>query len=259
MIEPILVGAGRIGLALARRAETKGTPTQLLGRHDRWDVLDQPAGQPIALCVRNDDLAVVLPRIPQHRHCDLLFLQNGMLRDWLAKQGLAQASRGLLFFAVADRTCDPAPGGVSPLWGHHAQEFANWLNALDLPAAAVTAQEFADIELEKLLWNCCLGVVCQAQHCTATEAATMYASQLADLVAELAQVGRPALRAQADNEALTQRIISYSLQLGDYRAAVKEWPWRNGWFVAEAKRRNMACPLHDRLLHQAMGESAGAV
>lgn len=251
MVEPILVGAGRVGLALARRAAERGMTAPLLGRHDSWEALQAPAGQPIALCVRNDDLDAVLARVPLHRQADLVFLQNGMLRDWLRDHNLDMATRGLLFFAVADRSAQPVPGGVSPLWGPHAAGLAAWLRALDLPADAVHAREFADIELEKLLWNCCLGVVCQARKCTVAQAATEHAAQLAGLVAELARLGRPALGATVDDGTLVERIAGYSVQLGDYRAAVKEWPWRNGWFVAEAARHNLPCPLHDALLAQA--------
>ncbi|MBI5609948.1 MAG: hypothetical protein HY902_13830 [Deltaproteobacteria bacterium] len=251
MVEPIFIGAGRIGRALARRAAQRGLEAPLLGRHDAWDVLEAPQGQPIALCVRNDDLGAVLARVPAHRHTDLVFLQNGMLRDWLREHDLELATRGLLFFAVPDRNAEPQPGGVTPLWGPHAQALAGWLRSLDLPAEAVHAAAFANVELEKLLWNTCLGVVCQARHCSVAQAATAHAGLLAELAIELARLGRPALGADVDDAALVERMVAYSVQLGDYRAAVKEWPWRNGWFVAEAARLGRTCPVHGALLAQA--------
>ncbi len=251
MVEPVLIGAGRVGLALARRAAERGLKAPLLGRSDGWDVLDASPGQPVALCVRNDDLDAVLDRVPPHRWPDLVFLQNGMLRDWLRAHDLAAATRGLLFFAVADRSADAQPGGTTPLWGPHAQSLATWLAALGLPAEAVAERPFADVELEKLLWNSCLGVLCQAHGCTVAQVAGDHAEQLKALVGELAALARPALGALADDQGLSERIARYSLQLGDYRAAVKEWRWRNGWFVAEAARRRLACPLHTALLTQA--------
>jgi hypothetical protein len=37
---------------------------------------------------------------------------------------------------------------------------------------------------------------------------------------------------------------AYSRTIPSWRGAVKEWPWRNGWFVAEASRRGVPTPLH---------------
>ena len=104
-----LIGAGRIGGALQARAAQKQRPIAVLGRHDDWRVLDAPSGAPIVVCTRNDDLPAVLARVPQARHGDLVFVQNGMLRPWLAANGLFQSAASLGFTAadlerVADYT-----------------------------------------------------------------------------------------------------------------------------------------------------------
>lgn len=126
------------------------TTVPALRRADAWDALQAHESTPILLAVRNDDLADVLARVPDHRRKDLLFLQNGMLRPWLAENGLQHATRGLIFFAVAKRGDVPRSGGESPLCGPHAAAVAAWLNAIGLPAREVDAAAFASVELEKL-------------------------------------------------------------------------------------------------------------
>lgn len=243
-----IIGAGRIGTALHDKSLATGSQAQLITRTQGWHLLEQPAGSPIAVCVRNDDLDGVLARTPAHRRSDLVFLQNGMLRSWLAHNGLGKATRGLLFFAVAARGAAPVPGGESPLCGPHANAMADWLGALGLPARAVAGGEFSAVELEKLLWNTCMGVLCQAHSCDVATAVTAHRASLDALVAELTAVAGRAFAPTPDPGDLADRITAYSLQIADYRAAVKEWPWRNGWFVEEALRRAMACPTHARLL-----------
>src|SRR5690606_13983845 len=102
-----------------------------------WDRLDAPAGAPILLAVRNDDLDAVLARVPAHRHVDLVFVQNGMLRPWLAARGLSAATRGLLFMAVPRRGAAIEPGGESPFHGPHAQALLDAFRAAALPARVV--------------------------------------------------------------------------------------------------------------------------
>ena len=246
-----LIGAGRIGGALQARAAQKQRPIAVLGRHDDWRVLDAPPGAPIVVCTRNDDLPTVLARVPQARHGDLVFVQNGMLRPWLAANGLADATRGLLFFAVPARGAAIEAGPASPFCGRHAAAVVGELQALDVPAEVVTAAQFAGWELEKLLWNCAFGLLCQAHACTVGDVLTRHDAELAALTAELLAVGQVALGVQVDGAAVLQRLVAYSAAIPDNRAAVKEWPWRNGWFVAEAARQGVALPVHARLCQQA--------
>ena len=73
---------------------TDDTQVKLIDRQRGWEALDAVAGKPIIVATRNDDLAQVIARVPAHRQPDLVFVQNGMLRDFLADAGLATATRG---------------------------------------------------------------------------------------------------------------------------------------------------------------------
>lgn len=241
-----IVGAGRIGTALYAASQRAGIACDLWQRADSPSALgaqlgDLPAHTPIVVCTRNDALPAVLLAVPHEHHADLVLVQNGMLRDFVRENGLQHATRGLLFFAVASRGADAEPGGVSPFVGRHAQQLAGWLTQLGLPAEAVEPPAFAAIEVEKLLWNCIFGLLSQALQLPVGPIARDHAGDVAALVHELLPVALRAapeaasvLGSVAGEHALTERLRGYSLAIADYRGAVKEWPWRNGWFVAAA-------------------------
>ena len=247
----IVIGAGRVGTALAQLG---GERVQLIDRERGWQHLERPAGEPIVLCVRNDDLAAVLARVPAARRDDLVFVQNGMLRPFLAEQGLAAATRGLLFFAVSRRGAAPEPGGDSPFCGPRAREVVAAFTEFGLAAREVSPPAFAAVELEKLIWNSAFGLCCEAFACNVGTVVRDHRECLDALLAELLAVGGPPLglvgEQTLDEAALGERLRSYSLAIAGYRGAVKEWPWRNGWFVAQARTQGRATPVHDRLLRE---------
>jgi ketopantoate reductase len=253
----IVIGAGRIGTALAARHDDHGQPRFLLVDRQRgWEQIDPEPGGAIVLAVRNDDLAAVIDRVPQQRHGDLVFVQNGMLRPWLDARGLAEATRGLLFMAVPTVGAAIEPGGESPFWGPHAQAMVDAFTAVGLPAKQVDAQTFAAIELEKLIWNCAFGLFCQALDCDVGTVVEQHRPRLRLLVAELLAVGGPALGVELELDPLVERLCEYSRSIPSYRGAVKEWPWRNGWFVSTARARKIRTPTHDMLL-LAIGKGLG--
>ena len=115
-----VVGQGRIGGTLVRHSPT---PCGVHTRADSWATATIPPG-PIVVTTRNDDLDGVIDALPDERRGDLVLIQNGMLRPWLASRGLSEVTRGLLFFAVSSRGATPEVGGPSPFTGPHAGEMA---------------------------------------------------------------------------------------------------------------------------------------
>ncbi len=247
----VVIGAGRVGGALAQR---EPSVFALVDRERGWELLEREPGEPILLAVRNDDLPAVLERVPARRRPDLVFAQNGMLRPWLDERGLGDATRGLLFMAVPTRGAAIEPGGESPFWGPHAAAMVEAFRAARLPAALVDASAFAAIELEKLIWNCAFGLCCEAFACDVGVVVEAHHDSLRELVAELLAVGGPELGVELELDALLGRLCAYSRSISSYRGAVKEWRWRNGWFVEIARARDVATPTHDRLL-AAIGRS----
>lgn len=240
-----VIGAGRVGRALHELAPLE---LPLLDRVSGWAVLDVPAGEPVLVCVRNDDLAAVLARVPAARHGDLVFVQNGLLRAWLREQGLADATRGLLFFAVARRGDAIQPGAASPFVGPHAARVVATLQRLGVPAQEVDATAFAAIELEKLLWNCCFGLCSEALRCSVGEVVEQHADTLHALVAELLPIGEQLVGTSLALAPLVARLCDYSRSIPTFVAGLREWSWRNGPFVDAAARAGLALPVHEQLL-----------
>ncbi len=244
----IIIGAGRVGGALAQRARDAEVEHVLVDRTQGWDAIGASEA-PIFVAVRNDDLGAILERIDEKHHGRLVFTQNGMLRPWLQRRGLAGATRGLLFFAVPTRGAPLEPGGNSPFTGPQAEVTAAWLRRLEVPATAVAPESFAVTELEKLLWNCCFGLLCEHTDKPVGAVVEEHAELLSRLVDELMHLGMPAFGLSLDEaarEAMKARLCEYSRSIPDYRGAVKEWPWRNGWFAEVAR----APGLHEELLEK---------
>ena len=245
----VVIGAGRIGLAVERAADDNGEPCTLLSRDSDWSVLEREAGEPILVATRNDDLDAVLQRVPKQRHQDLVFIQNGALGPWLEDRSLGACTRGLLFFAVADRQSDAVPGPEpSPFTGPLALQTVRWFVRLGLPAQVVDWPRFCAWELEKLCWNAAFGLLCEVYDCTVGEVCDQHEDDLRALVSDLRRVGRASTNVDLPQDWLVERLMAYSRSIPDYRGAVKEWPWRNGWFVREAVRLGVSTPEHARLL-----------
>lgn len=244
----IVIGAGRIGTALHERAAARGVDCTLVTRTEGWDALQSRPGTPILLAVRNDDLDTVVGRIPAHRRHDLVFIQNGMIRGWLQTHSLARCTRGLLYLAVPRVGAPIAPGGVNPFCGAHAVEMVGRFVDLGLEAEAVDWARFSAWELEKLIWLCAFGVLCEHLDLTVGEVCAQHRAELRSLVTELSRVGRAALGVDMPLGWLVDRLCRYSASVASWRASVKAWPWRNGWFVEAARRYGVPTPLHDELL-----------
>lgn len=242
----IIIGAGRVGGALAQRARKAGLEHTLVNRTEGWDAIER-TGAPIFVAVRNDDLSAVLDKVPASARERLVFTQNGMLRPWLTQRGLGDCTRGLLFLAVPSRGAPLDPGGNSPFVGPQAGAVAKWMGSIEVPASTPDATAFAVTELEKLLWNCCFGLLCEHTDGPVGAVVEQHDELLTRLADELLHLGMPAFGLTLDSdarEALKERLRAYSRSIPDYRGAVKEWPWRNGWFVEVAREAG----LHEELL-----------
>ena len=229
-----IIGGGRIGHALDSIAEhsvlvCRGEP-----------IPDLPG--PIIVCTRNDDLAAVVAAVSSHRRADLVFVQNGMVESWLDSQGLSDASQALLYFAVSKVGAQPQDGGGSVVRGPRAAEFAALLHRGGLQCTVVERSEYRRQMAEKFLWNCIFGVLCDHFDCTVGEAVQLHKEALTELTVELASQTFSQLGEEWDL-AIVDRLCDYSLTIPDYRAAVKEWSWRNGWLWDLGPG-----PVHRRLL-----------
>lgn len=247
----IVIGAGRVGTALAARAPEHGLSCTLIDRESGWDALSGPQGDPIVVAVRNPDLADVVRATPQHRRDDLVFLQNGMIRETLAELGVARATRGLLYFAVPSRGAPVQPGRTSWFSGPHGLAVARWLGTMGLVSRDVDWARFSFYELEKVSWLVAHGLLCTVHDCTVGEVAERHADTLLALARELGVIGRCAHGVDVDPEYLRDKLVDYSRSVPEWRASVKAWDWRDGWFQRQAARHGVETPVHRELLRAA--------
>lgn len=214
--------------------------------------LDRPGpAMPILVCTRNDDLPGVLEAVHPSRHADLVFVQNGMVRPWLAARGLTGNGRGVLWVAVPKKGDPPVPGGPSAFSGPWSAEIAALLDAHGVDSAAVGAVDFAREEAVKLAWICVYGPLGSATGLRVGVLADRHAADVRTLSDELHPLlaHQPGLDLGPD--ALFDRLQAYSARIPHFGAAVKEWRWRNGWQLALAQERGVPQPALRRWLRQA--------
>ncbi len=248
------IGAGRIGTALAARAAALGMPLALIDRERGWEALEEPPGEPILVLVRTLDLPALAARVPAPRVRDLVLVQNGMLRGWLPDLGLQSCTRAELYFAVAARGGPIVPGDATVLSGLHADAVAHWLGRLGLPARSVDWLRFTWYELEKTIWLAAFGALCDRYDVSVGGVAAEHRDELREVVAEMIRVGRATAGVEAPVDWALDRLVRYSAAIADWRASVKEWEFRNGWFVAGSRRFGVATPTLDAL-HAALGRA----
>ena len=247
----VVVGAGRIGMALHRGASRD---VVLVDRTSGWDALDAAPGEPVVLAVRPDDLDAVLTRIPARRRADLVFVQNGALRTFLAERGLSEVTRGVLY-VLAERAGPVPIARTSFFFGPHAEHVAAIFSEADLPAVVVARETFAIHELEKLVWLAAHGPLCDALALPVGTVDDAVPGALAELTAELATVIAAAWNMPVPDTVL-EHGVAWSEEIPHYRASVKEWPWRTGWIEEQARRLGLPTPHHRRWLRAAGGTHA---
>ena len=245
----LLIGAGRIGTALHQAAGPDAST--LIDRDSGWDALQGEVGEPIVLCVRNDDLDTVIERVPKRRHQDLVVVQNGAVRDYLADRGLQGITRGLLYFAVAKRGDPISPGRTSWFSGPHALTCAAFLNRCGVDAQNVDWMRFTAKEFEKMAWILVFGPLCDKYQAPVGRIVDEHYDEVAALTAEIRVIGRRAMSVDLPIDWLVHRLCDYSRSIPDYRAAVKEWEWRNGWVVGVAEKAGIDLPVHSSILEAA--------
>ena len=249
----IIVGKGRVGEAFA---DMNPSPDKdaLVGRGEPVVPATHPAG-PIVVCTRNDDLDAIIDATPSDRREDLVFIQNGSIGPFLESKGLADATQVLVYFAVAakgeaptDGKTDTNPEGLTGAYGKHAQAIADRLHASGLSCKVYgTKREFQKSMLEKLVWICAFMAVgaMQGAGCTVGDVESKHKDEVGELILELYTAGCNDLGIDADTDGLVERLCAYARSVSHFPTAVKEFPWRNGYFYGLGED---VCPKHTAAL-----------
>eukprot|EP00195_Chlamydomonas_chlamydogama_P007584 CAMPEP_0202907694 /NCGR_PEP_ID=MMETSP1392-20130828/43520_1 /ASSEMBLY_ACC=CAM_ASM_000868 /TAXON_ID=225041 /ORGANISM="Chlamydomonas chlamydogama, Strain SAG 11-48b" /LENGTH=263 /DNA_ID=CAMNT_0049596709 /DNA_START=187 /DNA_END=978 /DNA_ORIENTATION=- len=248
-----IVGGGRVGLALA----DMGTSDVVV---KRGESVHGPPG-PIIVCTRNDDLQAVVDLTPPNRREDLVFIQNGMLQPWLDARDLGENTQVLVYFAVAkkgdkptDGKTDVNPEGLTAAYGKHAAAVAARLHAGGLSCKVLDKVEFTKAMLEKLIWISAFMAIGAKHGATVGEVEKNHKAEISKLIEELAAAGSRELGISL-NPGSVERLLAYGRSVAHFPTAVKEFPWRNGWFYGISQREVAAgrpdpMPYHTSLLKE---------
>ncbi|MEC7985467.1 MAG: hypothetical protein VX278_09900 [Myxococcota bacterium] len=251
-----IIGAGRIGQLFAS-VQNKIPETNItLLRRGETQIAETG---PIILCTRNDDLQAIVDFIPQKRHGDLIFVQNGMLQTWLRENRLEDTTQALLYLAVSKIGDQPVDGTRSVVTGRHADFLCLLMKTLDLICHEVSKEKFTEEMVEKFLWNCCFGLLSQYSERSVGQLIDDYSSKrqiayIEDLILELLTVCEHALGftlEESEKKPFIDRLLNYSMSIYDYHGKVKEWKWRNGWLVEQSSHPQ---GIHHKLLLETVPE-----
>ncbi|KAJ8600252.1 hypothetical protein CTAYLR_002002 [Chrysophaeum taylorii] len=254
-VPAVVVGGGRIGGLLS----SLGPKDVMMTRTSGWPE-DAPAEGPIYVCTRNDALDSVIDATPVDRRDDLVFLQNGMLGPYLESKGLAHATQGLVYFAVAklgdapvDGVTDLDPQGLTTATGKWAPAFKARLAKAGLKCHVKEGEDFQRAMLEKHVWICAFMLVGASRGCTVGEVEANYASEFDELAEEMVSAGEAALGITLAPGYL-DRLKAYARSVSHFPTAIKEFSYRNGWFYkmsmdAFAAGQSDPLPIHTKLLY----------
>ncbi len=244
----ILVGNGRVGQGLVKRSQACGVEVLMVTRNRGMDRIDPTAGGPVLVCVNAGDIRSLVSGMPLERKQDLVFVQNGMIGPALADVGCAENTLGLLYFAVPRRGDSIQPGGTSLFCGRHAASMVRWFDALGLRAEEVGRSAYTEEMMAKLIWNCTFGLLCEVYKETVGDLVAKRSDEIAGLVGEFCSVANQSMNTRLVTADVVHSACEYSLTIPDYQGALKQWEWRNGWFVDAAHVGGIATPVHARLL-----------
>ncbi|CAJ1399476.1 unnamed protein product [Effrenium voratum] len=231
----------------------------IVRRGDAFPV-DAPKG-PVYVCTRNDVLKDIIASVPEDRHEDLVFVQNGALMPFLDKElrpGLPITIL-LVYFAVAkkgeaplDGKTDTDPEGLTAVnaGGKWARE-VNWrLTSSDLACRILRKPHFTQAYWEKNLWIAAYMLVGSLHSCTVGEVESKHRAEVDEMITQLATaVSATQPEVRWEQLLLCDRLAAYARSVAHFPTAVKEFEWRNGAFYdmtlqAEAAGRPDPCPKH---------------
>lgn len=230
-----IVGKGRIGGMLKDILPD----AHWIGRSD---VI--PTTGPIIVATRCDDLYDVVERVPVAERSQLIFVQNGMITSFLHEYNLQACTQALLYVAVSKRGATPVDGGRSVVHGVHASFLSQLFQKGGLVCTSVDQERYNQELIEKYVWNCGFGLLCSSFSLSVGEVVEQRRETADALLWELAQDTAHQLHTSIDKSIL-ERLCAYSMSIYSYRAAPKEWKWRNGWLWSKKQGT-----LHRDYLHR---------
>jgi ketopantoate reductase len=221
-----IIGSGRVGSFFSSLLECKV--------YTRHDVLEGFVDGPILIATRNDDLDKILATIPEMRKDDLVFIQNGMYLPLVKKHLSTEPTLLLIYFAIQAKGDLPVDGGGSLVTGKHSDLFRRLFTKNNIELEKVERDSFLKAMYEKLLWNCVFGLLCRIYDKPVGEIVEVHSDVISKLTSELVEVIEGTQNIKL-GPFVDKNLCNYSMSIKEYKGDVKEFPWRNGWFVDQRR------------------------
>jgi len=239
-----VIGLGEVGRRLAGALTSAGVEVRPVGRESGWSGLEDPAAGPVLVCVREEALGDLLPRLAGIASARLVFVQNGWIRPLL--DGLPGCGRGLIWFNSKGeffRLLRP-----NLFHGTVAAPLAAALGRGGLDAAALDDAGFRAAEAEKMGFNCVVGLPLAVHGLALGDYLARHAAEAEALFVESVTVCARALGVAA-GPAWWEEFRHAVEPLGWVRAATaKALEFRGGAVARLARELGVEVPVTARLL-----------
>lgn len=260
-----IVGAGRIGQTLQGFGKDAGFEDTLVKRGEK---IPADGSGPIYVCTRNDALDAVIDECPPNRRSDLVFYgQNGYIEDFLTKKGVfSDSTKVLVYMAVAklgekptDGITDLNPEGLTAATGKWAGQVAARLKNGDMTCNVLDEDKFRASMMEKLMWISAF-MLLGVHHggITVGEVESKHKADFSKMVTEMAACLKEERGIQL-TDGTVERLCAYARSVAHFPTALKEFEWRNQFWLDISRAREAAgkpdlTPLHTELLLKARAD-----
>jgi len=219
---------------------------------------------PIYVATRNDALSSVIDKCPASRKEDLVFYgQNGYIEDFLkAKDVFSDSTKVLVYMAVAKLGEKPTDGitrlnpeGLTAATGKWAEQVAARLRGAGLTCNVLNEDDFRASMFEKHMWICAFMLLGVHHGGTVGDVAAQHSEDLKAMVAEMMAVLEEE-RGVKFKPGVQDRLLAYAETVAHFPTALKEFEWRNQFFLDLTRAREAAgkpdlTPMHTKLLTKA--------
>eukprot|EP00960_Hanusia_phi_P058766 763979-Hanusia_phi.AAC.5 len=262
-----IIGAGRIGTALKEMGKEAGFEDLVVRRGEN---ISAEGSGPIYVTTRNDDLKGVLSDCPPSRKSDLVFYgQNGYIEDFLKDEKVFDDStKVLVYMAVAklgdkptDGITDLNPEGLTAATGKWAEQVAARLRGSGLTCNVLDEDNFRACMFEKHMWICTF-MLLGVHHggITVGEVESKHKEDVFKMVEEM-QKCLEVERGIKFKDGVPERLCAYARSVAHFPTALKEFSWRNKFWLdiaraREGKGEKDLTPFHTKLLLKARDDGA---
>jgi hypothetical protein len=238
------IGTGEVGRRLSQALRTSGSEVIEVTRHEGWHRATHDPDGVRLVCVREEDLAMVIDRLAGVPDRSIICIQNGWIRPVLS--GTPHVTRGLIWFTSKGDFFEILR--PSPFHGPIAESLTSRLTAGGILATSVNNAEFAALEADKMGFNCVVGLPLVVHGVTLQTYLTDYRDEARELFEESVTACAHALGAATDPEWWREFCVA-TRPLGWIRTtAAKALEFRNGAVARLARKHGIAAPVTDKLL-----------